>query len=184
MMKLSTHSKNIQFYSWFYGLDEYSLTKQKNFCPIFWKLIIAYLLAIPYVIFCLPVILFELFDKNYENGDHTTGSRIGMSMAVYISLLVAFCMVMGVSLFFVSYDIKSTFMSCAIGGVLFWICAAIFGVIELIKYIKRKRVKYDENGYRINSEKTPNLIVIGIKSWYEKNCPRIEWTDSKNINQN
>lgn len=178
MMKLSTHSKNIQFYSWFYGLDGYSLTKQKNFCPIFWKLVIAYLLAIPYVIFCLPVILMEIFNKNYENGDNSPSFRIGMSTFSYIGFFVIFCMVMGVSLFFVEYDKDTLFKQFAYVGMVFWFAGFCIGISELHKYIIKK-YKQKRNIYRIGSEKNPNLIVIGIKSWYEKNCPRIEWTDSK-----
>jgi hypothetical protein len=183
-MKLSTSSKSIQFYSWFYGVDEYSLIKQKNFCPIFWKLVIAYLFAIPYIIFCLPVILMEIFGKNYENGDHSTGSRIGMSFFIYVAIFIAFSMILGASLIFFKYNKDSFLQKCATGGVLFWVFAFGVGTGELIKYIKKKRIKYDEDGYRIYEEKKPNLLVTGIKSWYEKNCPRIEWADLKNTNQN
>jgi hypothetical protein len=126
----------------------------------------------------------EAFDKNYKHGDHGTGSRIGMSFFIYVGIFVTLNMILAVGLFFFKYTKESFLYQCATGGVIFWLVALGIGIAELIKYIKKKRIKYTEEGYRIYEEKKPNLLVTGIKSWYEKNCPRIEWADLKNTNQN
>ena len=60
-MKLNSNSISSKLYRWFYGTKELP----NNLCPYFWKLVLAWLVLIPYSLVCLPVILTEIYDKEY-----------------------------------------------------------------------------------------------------------------------
>lgn len=182
-MILKTNSLSAKYYRWFYGYCETGLPK--NLCPYFWKSVFAWLIAIPYVIFSIPVILKETFDKDYKNGDHSTGARIGLSIFVYFALFILFLLGLSITLFFTSYTKGSFLYEGAIGGVTLWVAGAFFGIGLLIKgifeYFKnRKREKrYQEiikKGGRFFEEiPKENVIIEFIKAKYNSYCPSIEW---------
>ena len=177
-MKIKTDSLNIKFYCWFYGLDQWDLARQKNFCPIFWKLVLGYILAIPYTLWCLPVVIRELLDKRYYNGETSTGSRVAISFVIYASLLILFMMGLTVGMFFFKYPKDSVYLNLAAGGVLAWIGLIVFLIHQLYIKVKRKieyRKTHDSEGNFIHREKRENILVEGFKAWYNKNCPRVEW---------
>ncbi len=188
-MLLKTNSLSSMYYRWFYGKTERELPP--NLCPYFWKSVFAWLIAIPYAIFCLPVILMETFDKGYENGDHSTGARIGMSIFIYFALFVLFMLGVSVTLFFTTYPKDSFLGNMAFGGILIWIFGGIMGayhgikaIIELVKEKKREqRYKKVMSNGGTYFEYVPkeNIIIAFIKAKYNKYCPKIEWvTEVKN----
>ena len=86
-MRLNENSFTPKLYKWFYGVSE-SQGLPKNLCPYFWKVLLMYSTFIPYVLFSIPVVVYDLFDKQYENGDRKTGERLGVSVGVYIALFI------------------------------------------------------------------------------------------------
>lgn len=181
-MKLNQNSISSKLYRWFYGTKELP----NNLCPYFWKLVLAWLVLIPYSLVCLPVILYEMFDKEYKYDDNSTGKRIGISVVVYFMLFFIFCMLSFIGWFFV-LPTKDSFYSFAGSiGVFVWIITIVIGVIEGVKALKEwnynRKIKYDENGYRVRSEPKEEktyLVVEFVKAKYNKYCPKIDWIDKK-----
>jgi len=180
-MKLNQNSISSKLYRWFYGTKELP----NNLCPYFWKLVLAWLVLIPYSLVCLPVIIMEIYDKDYKYNDNSTGKRIGMSALTYFILFIIICMVTFFGLFFIEPEKDSLYGFMGTLGAFVWLLSIIIGIIEGVKAIKRwnynRKIKYDENGYRIwnqpKEEKT-YLVVEFVKAKYHKYCPKIEWVNN------
>lgn len=177
-MKLNSNSLSSKLYRWFYGTNDLP----NNFCPYFWKLLLAWITLIPYVLFCIPVIIYEMRDKYkgiYEYSDNSVGKRLGYSIGIYFLLFVGWCLLSVFSLLFTTVEEETFLEFCVILGTLFWFVFILIGSIELVKHIreknKQRKIKYDENGRRIWEEPKPNLFVEFIKAKYNKHCPRIDW---------
>lgn len=181
-MKLKSNSISSKLYRWFYGTNELP----NNLCPYFWKLVLAWLVLIPYSLVCLPVILMELSDQFYGYNDNSTGKRIGMSALVYFVAFCAMCMVSFIGFFFVTPEKDSFYMFAGTVGAMVWVFSIVIGIIEGHKALKEwnrnRKIKYDENGRRIwnqpKEEKT-YLVVEFVKAKYNKYCPKIDWVDKK-----
>jgi len=181
-MKLNSNSISSKLYRWFYGTN----VLPNNLCPYFWKLVLAWLVLIPYSLVCLPSIIMELYDKDYRYHDISTGKRIGIGTLFYILLFFIFCMLSFIGWFFVSPTKDSFYAFAGTVGIFVWIGAIILGIIEGYGKFKewnyRRKIKYDENGLRIWSEPKEEktyLVVEFAKAKYNKYCPKIDWTDKK-----
>lgn len=179
--ELDARSLNVKLWCWFYGVRNSSLPN--NLCPFFWKLVVAWMLVIPYAGFCVPMILIdEVFVKSYRNGDNSFGERIRGSIAVYIILFLLVCMGIAVATLFTTFYDNTFLGEIWKLGLGLWaviiIVSIILGITVLNKYLKEKRKRWDENGNRIwiePKEKRQSLLVQFVKAKYEKNCPRITW---------
>jgi hypothetical protein len=128
------------------------------------------------------MIVLELTDKGYKYSDTSTGKRIGMSVVAYFMLLAIASMVALICAFFVSPEKDSLYLFLSTLGAMIWVIAIVIGVVEGYKAFKdwnyRRKIKYDENGYRIwnepKQEKT-YLVVEFAKAKYNKYCPKIDW---------
>jgi hypothetical protein len=181
-MKLNSNSVSSKLYRWFYGTN----VLPNNLCPYFWKLVLAWLVLIPYSLVCLPVIILELKDKYYKYHDNSTSKRIGFSVLSYFILFCIGCALSVIGCLFISPEKNSFYLFMVTLGVFIWIIAIVVGSIEGIKLIKdwnrKRKIKYDDNGRRIWSEPKEEktyLIVEFTKAKYNKYCPKIDWTDNK-----
>ena len=181
-MKLKSNSISSKLYRWFYGTD----SLPTNLCPYFWKLVLAWLVLIPYSLVCFPMILTEIYNKKYKYTDNSTGKRIGLGIIVYFMLLVITSMISLICAFFVSPEKDSFYLFLSTLGAVAWVIGIILGSIEGYKVFEdwnyRRKIKYDENGYRIWNEpkqKKTYLIVEFAKAKYNKYCPKIDWVDNK-----
>jgi hypothetical protein len=180
-MKLNSNSISSKLFRWFYGTNDLP----NNLCPYFWKLVLAWLVIVPYSLVCLPMIVLELTDKGYKYSDNSTGKRIGMSTIVYFILFAISSMVSFICVFFVSPEKDSFYLYLSTIGAVIWVIAIVIGVVEGYKVFTewnyRRKIKYDENGYRIlnppKQEKT-YLVVEFAKAKYNKYCPKIDWIDN------
>jgi hypothetical protein len=171
-MTLNENSLNANLYRWFYG----KYTLPTNLCPFFWKLVAAWILLIPFSIFCLPTILMDIFSDNFTLGKEKPGDRLWVSLVIWIGLFLITCMVLAIPLFFTELG---GFTGLGRTGVLLWVIGLIIGAIYLVvhgydKY-KESKKKYDEYGYRIYEEKTDNILIGFIKAKYNEWCPVITW---------
>lgn len=181
-MKLKSNSISSKLYRWFYGTKELPT----NLCPYFWKLVLAWLVLVPYSLVCLPVILTEIYDKEYRYTDNSTGKRIGLSAIIYIMIFSILCMVSFFGIFFINPEEDSFYFFTVTLGSMLWIVTIVVGSIEGVKALKernqRRKIKYDERGNRIwdepKEEKT-YLVVEFVKAKYNKYCPKIDWVDKK-----
>ena len=178
-MKLNKNSVTSRLYKWFYGVSEYQ-GLPNNLCPYFWKVVLMYLTIIPYTLFSIPVVVYDLFDKQYENGERKTGERLGVSVGVYIGLFVLAALISAIVAIFIKVEPKSLFEFLVVGGCLFWAGLIIIGVIEGIKYLREYSTTnesfYDHQQDRWVVKKTKvNMTTEFIKAKYNKYCPKIDW---------
>ena len=139
-----------------------------------------YLTIIPYVLFSIPVVVYDLFDKQYENGDRKVGERLGISVGVYIALFVLAALISAIAAIFLKVDKGSLFEFLVVGGCLFWAGLTVIGVIEGVKYLREYSTTnesfYDSQQDRWVTKKTKvNMTTEFIKAKYNKYCPKIDW---------
>ncbi len=179
-MKLNANSLNAKLYCWFYGQRTHQLPN--NLCPYFWKLVLAWFLLVPYALFSLPVILVqEVFDKSYENGDNKFGERLGISAIIYIFLFALFVLCVGAGALFTTYAKGGLFANMLPGAIMLWFgltgVGIYHGIMYLIQKIREPKIVYDNDGYRVYPEKKSNLVVEFVKAKYNRYCPKIDWTN-------
>ena len=180
-MQLRTNGPVVSAYRWLYGINRYKLGN--NFCPIFWMMVLGAVLIGPYAIFCLPVVIHEYFDKNYQNGDRSFGERIGISLFVYAGLFCLFMVGQFVLFLFGYYKFNE---GAVPGGAIIVaagiIVAAVYYIRQYINY-KRDQAYHAKYEKMRNGEKIPDSIGTIISniwsSFYDKHCPRITWIDPK-----
>lgn len=139
-----------------------------------------YLTIIPYTLFSIPVVVYDLFDKQYDNGDRKTGERLGVSVGVYIALFVLAALISAIAAIFLKVDKGSLFEFLVVGGCLFWAGLTVIGVIEGVKYLREYSTTnesfYDHQQERWVTKKTKvNMTTEFIKAKYNKYCPKIDW---------
>ena len=176
-MKLNKNSISSKLYRWFYGTN----VLPNNLCPYFWKLVLAWLVLIPYSLVGLPSIIMELYDKDYTYNDVSTGKRIGIGVLIYFVLFCVACALSLIGWFFIEPEKDGFYMFMGTLGGLIWVTAIIIGSIEGVKSLsewnQNRKIKYDEDGYRIWSEPVEKtyLVVEFVKAKYNKYCPKIDW---------
>lgn len=181
-MNLNLNGISARLYRWFYETDVMPLT----LCPYFWKLVIAYMLFIPWAIITLPT---RMFVTDTENGSE----RFLVSMLLWVLIIAAVLAIFSVTAFWGFYGEKTFFGSMQRAGLII-ICvvatvSATFGIIHLVKNMQdRKRYTQREYIWNYNDEYVknpnyvaprPNLVKEFIKAKYNKYCPKIEWRDAK-----
>lgn len=182
-MKLNKNSVTSRLYKWFYGVSEYQ-GLPNNLCPFFWKVTLMYLTIIPYTLFSIPVVVYDLFDKQYENGERTTGSRLGYSFGIYTALFMGVSLVTSIVGFFVDFETKSFWEFCQILGCLIWVGVIVAGIIHGFNYLREWSVSddtyYSETEKMWITKKTKvNLTTEFIKAKYNKYCPKIDWVGNE-----
>jgi hypothetical protein len=132
------------------------------------------------------VVVYDLFDKNYSNGDRKTGERLGVSVGIYIALFILATLISAIVALFIKVESGSWFEFLVVGGCLFWTGLIVIGVIEGIKYLREYSTTnesyFDRQQDRWVTKKTKvNLTTEFIKAKYNKYCPKIDWVgnDSK-----
>tara|TARA_R110000868_G_C10910514_1_gene764929 strand:+ start:830 stop:1384 length:555 start_codon:yes stop_codon:yes gene_type:complete len=183
-MRLNKNSVSSRLYKWFYGVSEYQ-GLPNNLCPYFWKVVLMYLTIVPYTLFSIPVVVYDLFDKQYENGDRKTGERLGNSVGIYIGLFVVAGLISAILALFIKFEPKSLFECLVIGGCMFWFGLLVFGVIEGAKHLREWSTRdygyYDETQEKwITKKAKVNMTTEFIKAKYNKYCPKIDWVGNNN----
>ena len=178
-MKLNQNSVSAKLYKWFYAVSEYQ-GLPNNLCPYFWRMVLMYLTIIPYTLFSIPVVVYDLFDKKYDNGDRSTGGRLGVSVGIYIALFILANLISAILALFIKVEKDTLFVHLVVGGCLFWMVLIVIGVIEGIKYLKEYTTTndsyYDEQQDKWVVKKTKvNMTAEFIKAKYNKYCPKIDW---------
>ena len=182
-MRLNKNSVSSRLYKWFYGVSEYQ-GLPNNLCPYFWKVVLMYLTIIPYTLISIPVVVYDLFDKQYENGERKTGERLGISAGVYIGVLMITSLITAIVGFFTPIETKSFWEFCQILGCMIWLGAIVVGIIQGVKYL-REYSTTDKSYYSETENKwvykktTVNLTTEFIKAKYNKYCPKIDWVSNE-----
>ena len=185
-MQLRTNGPVVSAYRWLYGINRYKLGN--NFCPIFWMMVLGAVIIGPYALLCLPVVLHEYFDKNYQNGDRSFGERIGISLFVYLGVGGLFMIGQFIGFLLGYYK----FNEGAVPGGALLVGAGI--IVAAVYYIRQYINKQKDKAYwarheaERNGEKIPDSIGTIISNiwsaFYDKHCPRITWIDPKDPTPN
>ena len=178
-MKLNQNSVSAKLYKWFYAVSEYQ-GLPNNLCPYFWRMVLMYLTIIPYTLFSIPVVVYDMFDKGYNNGDRKTGERLGISVGIYIALFAVAALITAIVGFFIHIEPKSFFEFMFVGGCIIWVGLIIIGIIEGIKHLREysttNKSYYSEEENKWVYKKTKvNMTAEFIKAKYNKYCPKIDW---------
>jgi hypothetical protein len=139
-----------------------------------------YITIIPYVLFSIPVVVYDLFDKHYENGDRSTGERMGVSVGVYFGLFAVTSLITAIVGFFIHIEPKSFWELSQLTGYCIWLVLIAIGIIEGVRYLREYSTK-DESYYDESQDKwvvkkaKVNMTAEFIKAKYNKYCPKIDW---------
>jgi len=166
-MKLNKNSISAKLFRWFYRTSELPT----NLCPYFWKLVMAYVFAIPVFIISLPYVI---VDKDSRN--ESLGNRIGLSFVCWFILLLLIAALTPIMLFWYT-PVKDSFLEILIHcGFFVWLTGSIIGVTWFILYLgeKIKERKWERRNLP-KKEKRSNIIVEMVKATYYKYCPKIDW---------
>ena len=166
-MKLNKNSISAKLFRWFYGTSELPT----NLCPYFWKLVMAYVFAIPLFIISLPYVI---IDKDSCN--ESLGSRIGLGFVCWFILFLLITALTPIMLFWYT-PVKDSFLEILIYcGFLTWVVGLLIGIIWFIHYLgeKIKERKWESRNLP-KKEKRSNIIVEMVKATYYKYCPKIDW---------
>jgi formate hydrogenlyase subunit 3/multisubunit Na+/H+ antiporter MnhD subunit len=178
-MRLNKNSVSSRLYKWFYAVSEYQ-GLPNNLCPYFWKLVLMYLTIIPYTLISIPVVVYDMFDKQYENGERKTGERLGISVGIYIGLFILTTLISAILALFIKVEKNTLFEFLVVGGCLFWTGLIVIGVIEGVKHLReystRDESYFDEQQDKWVVKKAKvNMTTEFIKAKYNKYCPKIDW---------
>lgn len=178
-MTLDQNSTTVKLYKWFYGVSE-NQGLPNNLCPYFWKVVLMYLTIIPYTVFSIPVVIYDLLDKQYTNGDRSVGARLGISAGVYIAIWFATCAITSIIGLFVHIEPKTFWEFCQFMGYMIWAATIIAGTIHgvdcLREYITKDDSYFDQNQKKWVTKKAKvNMTAEFIKAKYNKYCPKIDW---------
>jgi hypothetical protein len=152
-------------------------------------MVLGAVLIIPYAIFCLPVLIHELFiDKGYRNGDRAFGERLGISVFFYVGLFALFAIgefalsLLGYMEFGKDATIAGAIMATGL--------LIIVTVVYTRKIINRRKDKLDAIKWEKirNGEHIPDSLGTVIadtwSAFYDKHCPRISWIDPQDPTPN
>jgi len=161
-MNLNSNSFSAKLYKWFYRTNHLPT----NFCPYFWKLVMAYPLALLRLVTCFPgMLVFKYIIKDNEVG---AGLEFFMTLFTIIVLFVLFTILSPIGLFW--YSFKDIGKIIEMGF--------IFEASILIAFISIKWkdiINFLNIGKKEYKEPTPNIIVEFVKAKYNKYCPQITW---------
>lgn len=175
-MELNLNSLTAKLYRWFYKQNE----MPNSLCPYFWKMIMMYVIIIPYSIISLPQIIFELITK-----ERSEAPRLAIGTILYIMLFF------GLSILFtlVTLPIWGYFHPKSegytfqlIGSVGFVGLLSVLFTHLMLTYLQNRNRRFivdKKTGQYIKNPKykgeKPNLLKEFIKAKYNKYCPKINW---------
>lgn len=178
-MKLNYNSFSSKLYRWIYYSDTNEMPN--NLCPYFWKLVVAYIIALPVLVFTLPYELVRLFIKNKEEMDMPLLPRIISTVIFVLALILIASVLAPISLFFGYTPIEGSKLESIIHfGVFLWVIWGIVGLVYGIRYLVDK---YKNRSKVIKEAKSENIVVEFVKAKYNKYCPKIEWVNKHNKNE-
>lgn len=162
-MILNKNSISAKLFRWFYRTSELPT----NLCPYFWKLVMAYVFAIPVFIISLPYVI---VDKDSRN--ESLGNRIGLGIFCWFGLFLLIAALSLIMLFWYT-PVKDSFLEILIEiGIFTWLTGLTIGVMWFIHHLGEK-IKERRNLPK--KEKRSNIIVEMVKATYYKYCPKIDW---------
>lgn len=176
-MNLNLNGISARLYRWFYATKDMPQT----LCPYFWKLVIAYLLFIPWAIISLPIRVIGI-------DTDSSGEKFIMSLILWTCVCMGLCGLFSITAFWKFYDEQTFLGKVQRAGIITLIIVTLLslaiGIVYLVGHIKdRRTIKqleyiWSDEGVVKNPDyiaPKPNLVKEFIKAKYHKYCPKIDW---------
>jgi len=162
-MKLNYNSISARIYRWFYHVDSMPST----LCPYFWKLLLMWILILPFSLLILPYYMF-----NHDRVPNK-GERLFFGVLYYIGFGIIFSMVASLLTFITPMQFSSSIKTLIDVGNCIWIFLIFSCSLNILSYIKDKIFHKKTEG--VQRSFGSSLFIEFIKSIYSKSCPRIDW---------
>ena len=183
MLNYKYNSLNAKIYRWFYDVR-----RMPNLCPYFWKSVIMWILMIPTLVLSLPYMIatFLGIEKANDWFERIFGG-VFLWLATFAAYMVLCAIAYPILLQF-HYPISRHVRDPALAGTVLLVgVTLILGYFYIEKVIEKVIKKYRDNKKSkkyngVPEERTANLLIEGIKSFYHKHCPQIEWKNAPNNN--
>lgn len=177
-MQLNLNSLSAKLYRWFYTTSQ----MPQSLCPYFWKLVLMWVLILPYSLISIPTLIIRRFQPDAK---YSTISRFVVSLVVWFIIFILLCMLIAVfAPFFIGLPKLSDdlYLLLFTLGSACWLVTIVYGSGSLFMWAKEKwinrNIKYDEHGNPIwepTKERQPSIITEFVKASYNKYCPKIDW---------
>ena len=166
-MKLNKNSISAKLFRWFYRTSELPT----NLCPYFWKLVMAYVFAIPLFIISFPYIIIDKYSWTLSHGN-----RIWKGFVYWFILFLLITALTPIMLFWHT-PVKDSFLETLMIYGFFELAVGLtIGVMWSIHHLGKKiKERKWESRNLPKKEKTSNILVEMIKATYHKYCPKIDW---------
>ena len=166
-MKLNKNSISAKLFRWFYRTSELPT----NLCPYFWKLVMAYVFAIPLFIISFPYIIIDKYSWTLSHGN-----RIWKGFVYWFILFLLITALTPIMLFWHT-PVKDSLLETSIEiGVFTWVGGLTLGIIWFLNYLREKSLERKWQSENLpKKEKRSNIIVEMVKATYYKYCPKIDW---------
>ena len=173
------NSINARVYRWFWFTSN-----MPNLCPYFWKSVIMWLLMLPTIALTLVHMIASAFGM--EKADDWFSRIFGgffmwlFAFGAYLSL----CAITYPLLLWLHSPFAKSVREPALAGTVLLVgVALIFSFFYIKEKIERLRdIRQHKKYNAVPEERTANLLIEGIKSFYHKYCPQIEWKNAPNNN--
>lgn len=177
MLNYSKTSLNAKFWCWYYVKKPSRLPA--SICPYFWSSLWAWVALIPYLLVSFPVILVNVVKPSTKSSmiDKSSDRFVfGLVGHVLIHCIIAAgCFIAG---FFIGFGKpNSTFEKYATFGAVITVFSIIGFILWQLHKWQESKKQYDEYGWEIRKPSSRNIIVDGIKDFYNKHCTPINWVD-------
>jgi len=168
-VKMDNKTWHLRFNRWTYG--EYY--KPPNFCPYFWKTLLAVVIlplvalgkGIWYIVEQIPEFDTPEWHISSKNIDR-------ISTGVKTTLLAGLPVILGLLAVYGQWEVLAIIFGAV--GIAFGVLGIIFGIACAWDYYRERHPK--EIKPKVYKEHVPNMTVVKAKSWYHKNCPMIQYT--------
>jgi hypothetical protein len=175
-MKLHKSSWHFKLHKLLYG--KYA-RDPVNFCPYFWKtIVLGVIFIVPCAIICAPARLLDQLILDEEDRPDFDQQGYFSEYLIY-GLFVTGGLYIVYSMFamwFVYWGKEPAGVHYA--GIIGWLLTVCIGIAYFVDKRKKARRKRLYSGVY---EKKPNVFVEGVKSWYKKNCPLIQWESESEL---
>lgn len=177
----TNHKKyNINRDSWHYRFNNwvYGYREPQSFCPYFWGTILAIPLA-PIMGIAKGIIAAkEHHDKNKPEPKPKVYKepRVSYETKENIGLGIVLFLLIGLPIILVVYglitNLERTIQILLVVGVILGFVGLVVGAVLGISALHSR---YREKHPKVYKRKQPNMLSLGLKSWYKKNCPLVEY---------
>ena len=170
-MKLDKNSRAARLYRWFYCVNEYNMPK--SLCPYAWKLLLMWILIVPYTLFSLP---FQIKNKFQTEPIPLV---LKSAFAINCFILIASLMALGLSTLAFGMPDSLLMQNLANAGLFLSLSVGVNICVIILLVIGMRAIdvlsQYIYTSKRTPRESQASVVKEFIKAKINKYCPKIDW---------